>query len=106
MTESAGQINLNLIAKAVPRRAGAFLDLGGLWVRADTIATIKEVVSPQTLDTGKAIEPYCQVVLDVPGVRTLGVACTADTLIDAVVEATRHAEFVAGVERAKGMRHQ
>jgi hypothetical protein len=77
--------------------AGWFIDLGGLWVKYDTIGTIKQV-SP-TEDN-----PYCQVVLTLPGYKTLGVSCEAVVLITAIERLRSEHEMSLGRERAKGMR--
>ena len=76
---------------------GAYIDLGGLWARYDAVGTIKEV--PDTNDG-----PYCQVVLTIPGYKTLGVGCTAEELLAVLRTVHARHEFVTGAERAKGMR--
>lgn len=78
-------------------RQGEYIDLGGLWVRFDCIGTVKQI-------DGADGAPYCQVVLTLPGYKTLGVGCAASDLIDAVTRARQHAEVVIGLHRAKGMR--
>ena len=77
-------------------QAGVYLDLGGLWVRYDCIGTIKEVPVNDS--------PYCQVVLTLPGYKTLGVGCTALTLLTAIEEVRSRHEVAVGVDRSKGMR--
>lgn len=75
---------------------GAYLDLGGLWVRYDAIGTIKAVSA--------ADGPYCQVVLTIPGYKTLGVGCEDLTLLRAIGRVAAHAEMEIGKYRARGMR--
>ena len=72
---------------------GWFVDLGGLWVRYDTIGTIKP-----------ADDDACLVVLTLPGYKTLRVACAADVLISAIEVLRSEHEMSVGRERAKGMR--
>ena len=81
----------------VVQRHGAYLDLGGLWVRYDAIGTIKQI-------NGADGAPYCQVVLTLPGYKTLGVGCTAGELMAAVQACMSNTEWRVGVQRARGMR--
>lgn len=102
MSDEKGRVTVTVEAADLKvTTQGWFIDLGGLWVKYDTIGTIKEVVG-----AGKPEGPYCQVVLTIPGYKTLGVHCAAEDLIT-VVEALRTAhEEEIGYDRAKGMRHQ
>jgi hypothetical protein len=88
-------------AKSKIIRQGTYLDIGGLWVRYDCIGTIKQI---DAADPDGNPQPYCQVVLTIPGYKTLGVGCTADELIEAIRGAERNNEVMVGMQRAKGMR--
>jgi hypothetical protein len=74
---------------------GAFIDLGGLWVRYDTIGTVKPT------EEG---EPACLVVLTLPGYKTLRVGCTATALLSVIEAVADENETAVGLSRAKGMR--
>jgi hypothetical protein len=76
---------------------GPYIDLGGLWVKYDTIGTIK----PTDKDEG---EPACLVVLTIPGYKTLRVACSANELLTVITIVGAGHEFGVGEARAKGMR--
>lgn len=72
-----------------------FIDVGGLWVRYDAIGTVKDVE--------RSDGPHCQVVLTIPGYKTLGVGCTAAELLGVIEETRKSHEYEVGYDRAKGM---
>jgi len=74
---------------------GAYIDLGGLWVKYDTIGTIKPT------EEGEAA---CLVVLTLPGYKTLRVGCAADDLLAVLEWMAQGTEVFIGRNRAKGMR--
>jgi len=74
---------------------GVYIDLGNLWVKYDTIGTIRPT------EDG---EPACVVVLTIPGYKTLRVACEANELLTVLRDLLHRHEFTTGLERAKGMR--
>jgi hypothetical protein len=75
---------------------GIFVDLGGQWVRYDTVGTVKQVNGTEG--------PWCQVVLTIPGYKTIGVNAPADLLIATLESLRSRHEFAIGHERARGMR--
>lgn len=84
------------MAVSYPSRNGAFLDLGQLWVRYDTIGTIK----PSDTDG----EPSCLVVLTIPGYKTLRVGCDPIALLTMIQEAANATAQLTGKWRGVGLR--
>jgi hypothetical protein len=75
---------------------GPFVLLGSTWVRHDTVATINGK------NGGEG--PWCQVVLTVPGYKTLSTDHTSEELFYALALAASHGEHESGLHRAMGMR--
>lgn len=82
-----------------------FIDVGGLWIRYDLIATVKDmpIVGTPRADGEPNVQPYCQVVLTVPGYKTLGVGCTAAELLGVIEETRQSHENEIGHARGLGM---
>lgn len=72
-----------------------YIDVGGLWVRYDTIATVKDT----DVDGASA----CLVVLTVPGYKTLRVGCPAAELLGVIEETRKAHEHEVGYDRGLGM---